>query len=74
MNSVCVDGVCIGKAKNPGQGLVSDTDQDPVANRFWLWIQGLGSGEQADPRFHTGVEYSAEYARLQGVSLEEIRA
>ncbi|MGZ0786450.1 MOSC domain-containing protein [Pseudomonas sp. TKO26] len=66
MNTVYVDGVYIGKAKNIGQGLVIDTDKHPVANRLWLWPQGLGSDEQGDPRFHTGPEralhhYPAEH-------------
>ncbi|BCT35865.1 MULTISPECIES: MOSC domain-containing protein [Pseudomonas] len=66
MNTVYVDGVYIGKAKNLGQGLVIDTDKYPVANRLWLWPQGLGSDEQGDPRFHTGPEralhhYPAEH-------------
>ncbi|PMY40526.1 MOSC domain-containing protein [Pseudomonas sp. GW456-L14] len=66
MNTVYVDGVYIGKAKNLGQGLISDTDKRPVANRLWLWPQGLGSDEHGDPRFHTGPEralhhYPAEH-------------
>ncbi|NWC00576.1 MOSC domain-containing protein [Pseudomonas gingeri] len=66
MNTVCVDGVYIGKAKNLGQGLVGDTDKHRVANRLWLWPQGLGSDEHGDPRFHTGPEralhhYPAEH-------------
>lgn len=66
MNTVYVEGVYIGKAKNLGQGLISDTDKHPVANRLWLWPQGLGSDEHGDPRFHTGPEralhhYPAEH-------------
>ncbi len=55
MNTVCVDGVYIGKAKNLGRGLVGDTDKHRVANRLWLWTQGLGSDEHGELRFHTGL-------------------
>ncbi|WP_296258631.1 MULTISPECIES: MOSC domain-containing protein [unclassified Pseudomonas] len=66
MNSVQVDGVYIGKAKNLGQGLISDIDKHRVDRRLWLWPQGLGSDEHGDPRFHTGPEralhhYPAEH-------------
>lgn len=56
MNTVYVDGVYIGKAKNIGHGLLTDIDKEQVARRLWLWPQGLGSDEHGDPRFHTGPE------------------
>jgi MOSC domain-containing protein YiiM len=66
MNSVRVDGVYIGKAKNLGQGLISDIDKHRLDRRLWLWPQGLGNDEHGDPRFHTGPEralhhYPAEH-------------
>lgn len=56
MNSVRVDGVYIGKAKNLGHGLISDIDKHRLDRRLWLWPQGLGTDEHGDPRFHTGPE------------------
>ncbi|WP_256675774.1 hypothetical protein [Pseudomonas sp. R5(2019)] len=49
MNTVDVDGVYIGKAKNLGHGLLTDIDKHQVANRLWLWPQGLGNDEQGLP-------------------------
>lgn len=37
MNTVYVDGVYIGKAKNVGYGLLTDIDKEQVARRLWLW-------------------------------------
>jgi MOSC domain-containing protein YiiM len=56
MNSVRVEGVYIGKAKNLGHGLISDIDKHRLDRRLWLWPQGLGTDEHGDPRFHTGPE------------------
>lgn len=56
MNSVHVEGVYIGKAKNLGHGLISDIDKHRLDRRLWLWPQGLGTDEHGDPRFHTGPE------------------
>ncbi|MBD1552173.1 MOSC domain-containing protein [Pseudomonas typographi] len=66
MNHVRIEGVYIGRAKNLGQGLLTDTDKQPLAKRLWLWPQGLGQDEHADPRFHTGPDralhhYPAEH-------------
>ena len=59
MNTVYVDGVYIGKAKNPGQGLISDTDKDRI--------------DIASERMRAGrVEDGA--SRLSGVPLEGLRA
>ncbi|RON07537.1 hypothetical protein BK659_18530 [Pseudomonas brassicacearum] len=63
MNTVYVDGVYIGKAKNLGQGLLSDTDKQRIANRLWLWPQGTRTGRLED--------WSS---RLLGLPLEGLRA
>jgi MOSC domain-containing protein YiiM len=54
MNSVYVEGVYIGKAKNPGHGLVIDIDKQRLERRTWLWPQGLSCDEHGDPRLRTG--------------------
>jgi hypothetical protein len=56
MNSVCVEGVYIGKAKNLGHGLVIDIDKQRLERRTWLWPQGLGCALHGDPRFPTSSE------------------